>query len=357
MQIIGKEYSIEEFKNYLIDHSDEIFEEDKRRRWLKIYCILVSDESWQENLFSNQELIKMGDIFKATWKKEGDDEDEESYYIMEYCPGLLLLYTTATIQEYGNTLGKKIQRSLGTTKMWMKPKIFDIFWRGILDETGGFIYRFTSRRGPLDTNPCKIRPDYKRRFSYTGDDGTHTLAELEELYGVTPESIYMEIDKNLKIHLTNDGLYSAREISADAMNLFFKYLDEVKDSILEMRTVSKSMKFEVVSKFDIKTVSIESGIIRLSDSIVDSVMAEKMMEALEADFSFIDLNLVGGSVSLTATVVDEIKGSVFNINASESQILIVPKTRTTFESFIGFYRGIVESVDEYAEFSLLSYAS
>lgn len=356
MQITEKAYTIEEFKNYLIDNSDEIFEGDTRRRWLKIYCILVSDESWQSTLFSNHELIKMGEIFKAIWKAEGEDDDEEPYYIMEYCPGLLLLYTTATIQDYGKTLGRRIERSLGATKMWMKPKLFEIFWKGILEETGGFIYRFTSRRGPLDTNPCKIRPDYRRRFNYTGDDGTQTLAELEELYGAAPESIYMEINKNLKIHITNDGLYSAQEISADAMNLFFKHLDEIKDSILEMRTVSKSMKFEVVSEFDIRTVSIESGVIKLRDSVVDYVMAEKMMDALE-EFSFIDLNLEAGSVSLTATVVDEMKGSIFNINASESQILIVPKIRTTFESFIGFYRGIVESVDEYAEFSLLSYGS
>jgi hypothetical protein len=355
MQITEKAYSKEEFKNYLIDHSDEIFEEDKRRRWLKIYCILVSDESWQRTLFSDNELIKMGEIFKAIGKKNEDNDDEEQYYIMEYCSGLLLMYTTATKQEYRETLGKRIEQSLGATRMWMRPKLFETFWKGILDETGGFVYRFTSRRGPLDTNPCKIRPEYKRRFNYTGDDGTQTLAELEELYGATPESIYMEIDENLKIHITNDGLYSAQEISADAMNLFFKYLDEIKDSILEMRKVSKSMKFEVVSEFDLKTVSIESGIIKLRDCIVDPVMAEKMMKALEK-FSFIDLHLEAGSVSLTATVVDEIKGSIFNINASESQILIVPKIRTTFESFIGFYRGIVESVDEYAEFSLLSYA-
>jgi hypothetical protein len=356
MQITEKAYSKEEFKNYLLDHSDEIFKEDTRRRWLKIYCILVSDDSWQWTLFSNNELTKMGEIFKVIGKKDSDDDDEEPYYIMEYCPGLLLMYTTATNQEYRETLGKRIEGSLGATRMWIKPKLFETFWKGILDETEGFIYRFTSRRGPLDTNPCKIRPEYKRRFNYTGDDGTQTLAELEELYGATPESIYIEIDENLKIHITNDGLYSAQEISADAMNLFFKYLDEIKDSILEMRNVSKSMKFEVVSEFDIRTVSIESGIIRLKECIVDSLMAEKMIEALE-EFSFIDLHFEGGSISLTATVVDEIKGSIFNINASESQILIVPKIRTTFESFIGFYRGIVESVDEYAEFSLLSYAS
>lgn len=356
MRIIDRAYSKEEFRSYLLDHSEEIFEEDRRRRWLKIYCILVSDESWQSTLFSNNELIKMGEIFKATGNKDSEDDDEEKYYIMEYCPGLLLMYTTATNQEYRETLGKKIERSVGSTRMWMKPKLFETIWKGILNETGGFIYRFTSRRGPLDTNPCKIRPEYKRRFNYTGDDGTQTLAELEELYGTAPESIYMEIDENLKIHLTNDGLYSAQEISAEAMNLFFKYLDEIKDSILEMRTVSKSMKYEVVSEFDIQTVSIESGVIKLRDCVIEQVMAEKMMTALDA-FSFIDLHLEGGSVSLTATVVDELKGSIFNINASESQILIVPKIRTTFESFIEFYRGIVESVDEYAEFSLLSYAS
>lgn len=355
MKIEERDYSREEFIDYLINHSEEIFEDDKRKRWLKIYCLLISDNKWQDSLFKSDEIIKMGDIFKVIIKSEVDNSEEWQYYILEYYPGLLLMYTTATDQEYRDSLGRRILKNKGITRMWMRPQLFKTMWKGILMETGGFVYRFTSRRGLFDNTPCKLRPSYKRRFSYTGDDGTETIAEIEELYGAMPESIYMEIDENLKIHITNDGLYSAQEISANALNLFYKYLDEIIDSILDMRYVSTSLRFDVISEANLKTVSIEAGIIRLKEREVDAIVAEKLMESLE-DFSFIDIHMETGSLSLTATVIDELKESIFNINASESQILIVPKIRTTFESFINFYRGVVESVDETAEFSLLSYS-
>jgi hypothetical protein len=356
LKIEERVYSREEFENYLVDHSEEIFEEDQRRRWLKIYCLLVSSDNWQNTLFKSDEITKMGDVFKATIENDIFNGEEGKYYILEHYPGLLLMYTTATDQEYKEDLGRRIARNKGITRMWMRPQLFKTMWKGILEETDGFVYRFTSRRGLFDNTPCKLRPSYKRRFSYTGDDGTQTIAEVEELYGAMPESIYMEIDENLKVHLTNDGLYSAQEISANALNLFYKYLDKIKDDVLEMRRVSTSLRFDVISEANLKTVSIEPGVITIKEREVDSFMAEKLMESLE-DFSFIDIHVETGSLSLTATVIDELKDSIFNINASESQILIVPKTRTTFESFIDFYRGVVESIDESAEFSLLSYST
>jgi hypothetical protein len=352
MDVEEQEYTHDEFKEYIIDHSDEILKGDPRRRWLKIYCILVSDDKWMNRLFSDSEFKKLADIYKLS-KKNMEDNKKEQYYIEEYCPGLLLIYNTATDENYERQIGDAIDHNIGTTRMWMKPDIFDIFWNGILSETSGFVYRFASRRSSIESASCKVRPEFIRRVNYTGNDGTQALAEFEELYGVSAESVYMQINTNLKIHVTNDGLFSSQQISPLALGVFLKYLEEIKDKILEMRNISKSLKFAITEDQIIKTILVEPGLIKLTDIEIDSVLSRRMMKSMEG-FSFTHIHEEFGSFSLIATVIDEIKGSIFDINASNSEILIVPKYRVTFESFIKFYRGIVEAIDENAQFSLMS---
>jgi hypothetical protein len=352
MKIEIGEYSHEEFIKYIIEHSDELLKEGPRKRWLKIYCVLSSDGSWKDNLFKPGELSKIGAVFKAITQGDGGN-NEQQYYVEEYCPGMILIYNTATNDEYEEYLGNRIDRSRGTTRMWMKPSIFNDFWRGILDETGGFVCRFMSKRGMIDDVPSKLRPDYTRRFNYTGADGTQTLSELEDVYGVTPESIYIQISANLEIHVTNDGLYSTQEISPLALDVFFKHLDKIKERILKIMAVSTSLKFVITSEANMKSVLVEPGIITLRNAEISPISSQRMIQAMDK-FSFIDVYKAFGSFSIIATVVDEMKGSIFNIEASESQIVIIPKFRVTFESFINFYRNIVESIDEYAEFTLLN---
>jgi hypothetical protein len=213
MEVEEREYTRDEFRKYLIDHSLDILTADPRKRWLKIYCVLVSGETWKQQLFTGAELKKLGEIYKVS-KKRISENKKEQYYVEEYCPGLILIYNTATDENYEKHIGDIIDRNIGTTRMWMKPSVFDSFWKGILSGTGGFVYRFASRRSSVESISCKKRPEYTRRVNYTGNDGTQALAEFEELYGVSAESVYMQIETNLKIHVTNDGLFSSQQISS-----------------------------------------------------------------------------------------------------------------------------------------------
>jgi len=180
------------------------------------------------------------------------------------------------------------------------------------------------------------------------------MQEIEEMYGVIPTSVYIQVNETLKVHLTNEGLFSAQEPSSIALALFFKYLNEIKDPILKMRRVSKSLKFDIASgESNIKSASVDVGVIKLLTREIDADTAEKLTKELK-DYSFIDKNVESGSLSFTATVIDENKGSVFDISASESKIFIVPKYRWTFESLLGFYRRITESIDEQAELSIIN---
>lgn len=354
MKIPEKDYSVSDFLEYLSEHFDELFDEKERRNWLKIYCLLVSDIPWETTLFKTNEITRLGEIFKVAPEPESPNETEETYYAVQYGQGLLLLFTTANNEEYKNSMTNRLKKSIGAMPMWIKSDFIRHFWKKIIEQnSGSFVYNFTSKRRLFDDTPCSVRPNYERRFNYTGDDGTQTMQELEEMYGVIPTSVYIQVNENLKVHLTNEGLFSAQEPSSIALSLFFNYLNEIKDPILKMRHVSKSLKFDIISgEANLKSASIDVGEIKLNREI-DAYIAENLTKQLE-DFSFIDKNIESGSLSFTATVIDEIKHSVFDISASESKILIVPKYRMTFESLISFYRGIAESIDEQAELSIIA---
>ena len=259
MKIPDRNFSVEEFHNYLIEQFDEAFEKDERKRWLKVYCVLVQENNWQDVLFTSDELEKRGDIYKASLKASNTTK-EDNYAIVEYVPGLLLFYTTATDEKYRKELGDRIKKGIGTARMWIKPDLFSIFWKGILEKTGGYVKRFMSKKGALDNVSCKIRPLCARRFNYTGKDAGFTLDELKELYGVTPESLYLRTPRNY-IRITNDGLFSVQKPSPEILEIFFGQLDRIKDKILKIMETSKQIKFKFVEEgAHLRFPSFEAGL-------------------------------------------------------------------------------------------------
>jgi len=345
-----------------------------------MYCVLVSDDDWQSRLFADDELQRHGEVLRFSPKirteptadeedrgalgqgdteelaqsEEPESKEPETYWVVPHCKGLVILYTTASNEKYQSDLGKRIDKTCGATRMWMRQDLYNIFWRGMMEDTEGFVYYFKSTRRAYEETLCRLRPEYKRRLNYSGLDATQTLEEFRESYGVTPDVVYLETQKGVKLHIRNDGLFAVQEPSKEAMNLFYKYLDEIKPRILAMSDVSKALGYDIMrDSSDRSVVSIDAGVISLKDRKLDTTVLTSLKDNI-SNFSMIDEHLETGSLSYTATVVDAKKGSVFNITASESRIVIVPKFNFTFESFFSFYREIAESVDEHAEFSLLS---
>ena len=84
MKIEEREYSKEQFKSYLLEYAKEIFDVgNQRRTWLKIYSLLVADDSWKKSLFNEEEIQQLGEIFKAKLidTSELGEEKTTVYYI------------------------------------------------------------------------------------------------------------------------------------------------------------------------------------------------------------------------------------------------------------------------------------
>jgi hypothetical protein len=77
-------------------------------------------------------------------------------------------------------------------------------------------------------------------------------------------------------------------------------------------------------------------------------------DELEEGFSFVDTYVKEGPFFFSATVVDENKGTVFGLSGIENEIALIPKHRTTFETFIKFYNAISDNFDETAQLTTFS---
>jgi len=361
MELPRADYTNQSFIAYLKEHGEDVAPPDPRHRWLKIYVVLSNGADWADKLFSEEEVAQLGDI-KEIRIRSGENrrlDRDENYYVMEYSEGLLLFFTTAIKEQYERTLGERLKRTRGITPLWLAPGLFDRQWKFLLRQTDGIIHRFMSRRVSMDELTNVLRPDIQRRFNYTGNDGTQVLEELRERYGVFPQSIYINVNPELTIHLTNEGLFSAKILSRQALEMFFGMLDLVREEVVGLKDASQqlSFKIETVSAETtgpVRIASVKSGLIRLPQPQLDSeaISRLKMEISKKGQFSLIDEQLVAGSLGYSATVVDERKGSVFNISLSENQILLVPKYNYTFESFISFYRTVAEVADTQATFAL-----
>ncbi len=354
MLVPADDYSLDSFVTYLKDNREEVFEEYETKKWLKVHIILHNLDDWPSQLFVGEEVNDFGEISEVNLEREDSSPStrtRERFYVHEYRSGLLLFFSSTIREGYQKTVLRRIERTRGVTEAWIPPMLFQQVWGRMIEEHGGYVYRFMSRRGSLDDTPAQIRPQHKRRFNYTGDDGTETLKELQELYGVLPQSLYVQVRPDLKIQLKSQGFFSAQEITHEAFSILFEILEQVQEELLQTKQISQRLKYEVrpvLGRTDGPQVaSVTAGQIRLYGEDLTPEAVEGFISDM-AGFSFLDRSLVEGSLGFSATVVDELKGSVFNVSMSEDEILLIPKHETTFESFLSFYRGVAEQLDDRA---------
>jgi hypothetical protein len=167
--------------------------------------------------------------------------------------------------------------------------------------------------------------------------------------------MYLRITPSLVIQITRSGFFAAKEILPPALEIFLGVLSTVKDELLETKSKSESLRFEtpnILGEASLPRVaSITAGQILLQGRPLSADVVREFVSNAE-DFSFTDYHMIEGSMAFSSTVVDEVKGSVFDISMTEREITMIPKYNTTFESFIGFLNAVREQLDEQATLSI-----
>lgn len=366
MKIPSTGYTLDSFLEHIVDNLDRVFE--NQPRWLKVH-LLFARNGWKE-IF---QLLPQNDYGKITHIIFHAENKEIDFYAYEWMPGLVIMITSSTEKDYDKTLKDFIANNKGISESWIKPSIFEEIRNMLVSKHNATIYRFISKRHRYWLTPAQIRPDYDRRISYSGEDAVDALKEYRALHGVIPMSIDMRVYGS-KIQINRNGLFVIRHVNRKTIGLLQEIINAIAEKQARLQGTSEKLQSSTVTLTvgtrKIRFPVITAGKITLPNTKFSELTVKQMFkqesfyelgksenesDEMEADFSFID-TFVGMEKSLvfSATVVDEIKGTIFGISGNESELALIPKHRTTFESFLSFYNFITENFDEAADLSTFS---
>ncbi len=366
MKLPVKDYTLDSFLETIAENMDEIFGQDEQRKWLKTY-LMYTDDEWLD-LFQQYKPMKLGELFHIVMPFE-EDGGSADYYVYEIAKGMLMFFTTSKRTEYTETLKEFVRHTQGITQMWLPPESFEKVINYLLSTYSANIYSFITKRHWSSKYPAKLRSDFTRMIHYSGDDASYTLKELQELYGVLPSLVDLKIGSD-KIRVTNDGLFMIRTINRKMLRLVVEVIDRILAEQVRLRGVSRQVEYTskplTVGNIQLNVSSIMSGRISLNTKLSAHLM-EKLFKGFEdeevgrtaegtevSEFSFIDTSIREGSLSFSATVIDEDKGTIFGLSGNENEMILVPKHRITFESFIRFFRLVNETLDDSSNLLLFS---
>ena len=366
MTVINQEYSLDSFLEAVAERPNEVFGEQDQSHTIKIY-LMIADDNWI-HIFQKYNPEKMGDIYKFKMPF-GDDQNPVIYYLHELENGLLMFITSSKRDEYAQTLKRFVRKTHGITEMWLPPNTFEEVISYVKSKYDANIYSFTARRTWSSKYPSKVREDFSRLIRYSGDDAGQSLKEMRDMYGVLPTMVDCNIEGD-KLRISNDGFFFLRSINKKILRIVEEIVFQVLSEQRRLRSVSKQVitKRESIQFGDhtVKVSRLMSGKIQFSTQL-DAYIIDKLFnnfqdsdyghseEGLEpSHFSFIDSNVREGSVTFSATVIDEDKGTIFGISGDANSMILIPKHNTTFESFLNFYRLVNQTIDESSNIQLFS---
>jgi hypothetical protein len=190
-----------------------------------------------------------------------------------------------------------------------------------------------------------------------------------------PSSIDIRI-QDWKMQINRNGLFIIRQVNRKTFGILQELIERIVAEQVRIRNTSEKFGVHTKSIFagneQIRIPRITAGKITLPKTILSQLMINRLfhpsdfydigeseredeeIEQIEKEFSFVDTYVKEGPLVFAATVVDEDKGTVFGVSGSDREMTIIPKHRTTFESFIRFYDLVTVSLDYDANLTLFS---
>lgn len=369
MRVPDANYTLSTFLQYLGDHSSEVFGKEEERKWLKTY--LIYSNTHVDTLANSLKARKQGDLYDfqipARYRERRNTSPKSvHYYVHELVPGLLMFFTSSSKEDCERSLEKFIDFRRGMTQMWITYSSLEKIRHHLVSTHKARIYRFIARRNHLTETPAKVRPEYDRRLSYSGEDASDVLDETHDTYGVVPSSIDFRIGDD-KLEVTNDGLFLLRHVNAKTLRIVIECINLIRTEQMQIKDTAE--KFErskekvSIGNLRFEVPRITAGVISLSKPTLSTIVIQRLLgyreeweeellpERFSSDFSFVDVNVGGGVNTFSTTAVDEKKRAVFGVSGGYDRIILTPKYNTTFDSFVRFYRIVSEMVDANAQLS------
>src|SRR6266487_5839287 len=353
MEVPNEDYTIGSFRAFLRKIANQFSQQ------LKLVCLVSffpSGKSAQsyptvDQLFRRQhfEVRKKGEIHEFTTFLV-DKKTEEKLVIKLHCylsqdNQVLKCFTTDKTDDVERALGDVVNAG-GLYYLWINPTAFDELKDKLLAYPGTAITSFTGSRVPTTTLPSRVRPDVKRTVTYYGDDGEDTLQELKFQYGVVPDVIRFRVPTHADLQISRKGVFTYNSGDFDfvlkssdlAVDLALRskgLFDLSRVATVPLRTAKRNLELNQFTPWMIEF-----------DREIELDDLEQLFAELQHDkFAVYNSIILKGSLHSEGTVLDEVYRTIFTVTVDSKRMTIAPRYDTSSESFLRFFRTVVERFD------------
>lgn len=360
MKIPTREYSIESFTDELMKVTLPPY------RRLKVVCFMTSFSEW----YNPRKMINLEDIFQrygVQIEKLGDIRRIQTRYFdsqlrdyklailysyLDPSSKLLLFFTDEKTEAIEQTLGQIAETSTGFYYIFISSSTFEDFKHRILEiEPFAKCTYFSARYVPQLTRKPQVRPDIQKTIMYYGNDALEALEELRQYYGVYPTLMRYHIPDRGNYEISSSGIFSlwAEESPPESKKLLLSLSNIAIEHILISRQIIESSNYELIPVKTEKKVfripRLTPWIIKFSREI-EFADSDALVEVMtDNGFSLFNEVRVKGSLRLNGMVIDDKKQTVFSIDTDDERINIAPIGELSFDSFMRFYKTILENFD------------
>jgi hypothetical protein len=253
--------------------------------------------------------------------------------------------------EIPETLFRYINRSKQISNLWIAPKIMKEIKDDLASEFEDMIITyFSARRGPNTDISSEYRPHVERGIQYHGNDGKHTLEEMEYYYGVLPKILEIQLPDGVAFRIDNKGIITLRQghfegifrIIEKVVNRLKLVKDAIGESSYSIYQVGKDKRFNNAIQTPWSIV-LPIGI--HSDNIPNFCNAVK---SEEWNFTVLDQVLFNNSLYFSARLIDGYSGSMIDVSTTGDKLDIYPVGETDIGTSMRFFEFIVENIDHSA---------
>ena len=358
MRISKQKHSFETF-------IDELIRDVEPGKRLRVVCYFAHHGDWETEsyqipslrsiLISNAvEITELGDI-KRLVAHYRDFQTNQLVRVVFFAflhpdTGLLMCFTNNAKKDVEQTLDKIVEKNPGLYFAFIDPLTLDKI-QSMLFEThpSALVTYFSAYRNRRFSLKGDIRPDYERTIEYRALDGKKVLEELRHSYGVLPRSIHFEIPEFATYYIHSIGHFTLAKGEESARRFLLEIADfAMKETLLTRRTV-ESADFQLIPiETKRKTFlfpKLKPWIIKFSGPI-NIQAGHDLVDILEENsYDTFNYVLTEGSLRFNGLITDRLKGSIFTIDSNAERMVIAPLGEVPFDSFLRFYRTLVENFD------------
>jgi hypothetical protein len=284
--------------------------------------------------------------------KESQDKQIYIYAFFDDRNNVPLFITDAKkTNEIPDTLFTYINRTKEISNLWIAPKVMKEIKDNLAREYQDMIITyFSARRSPNTDIHSEFRPHTERSIQYRGNDGKHTLEEMEFYYGVLPKILEIQLPNGIAFRIDNKGIITLRhghfvgvfQIIEEIVSRLEKVREAIGESGYSISKVGSRRQFTNAIQIP---WSIDMPVEMHSDDVPRFC---KAICSKEWNFTVLEQVLVPGSMFFSARLIDEHTGSLLDISTTGRKIDVYPVEKIDIGTSMRFFEFVVENIDHMA---------